>query len=144
MSKVRQAELSSKGGRDVMLLGVKAPAGIEKWLSINDHTFWPITYAELRDIGVDLPICEWLEFEIGSERDEGLVVATFLMVVREFCFFTASGPSRTVKAKRQTDSPPNVSKVDESIAVALRNGLKGISGQSWPATVVNFPQSVSA
>ena len=120
------------------------PAGIEKWLSINDHTFWPKTYAELRDMGLDLPICEWLEFEIGNEQEEGLVVATFLMVVREFSFFTASGLSRTVKAIKQTVSPPNVSKVNESIAVALRNGLKGISGQSWPVAVVNFPQSVSA
>jgi Ca-activated chloride channel family protein len=135
--------IRSRSTNDPGYVGL-TPAGIEKWLSVNDHTFWPKTYAELRDIGLDLPICEWLEFGIGSEREEGLVVATFLMVVQEFSFFTASGLSRTVKAIKHAVSPPNVSKVNESIAVALRNGLKGIAGQSWPVAVVNFPQSVSA
>jgi hypothetical protein len=85
------------GQQGIVYVGI-TPAGLERWLSLNHSSFWPSTYADLRDLGLGLSICEWLEFEIGPDRDEQLVVAAFLNSVRGFRFAVESTLIRSAQA----------------------------------------------
>lgn len=129
--------------KDTVYVGI-TPAGIDKWLALNHESFWPSTYAELRDLGLGLSVCEWLEFEIGNGRDEALVVSTFLAVMRELSLAKGNGLKGVVQTIRNAIHTPKAMAVDSTIAADIRNGLKGVTAQAWPSVVVDFPESVSA
>ena len=120
------------------------PAGVEKWLSINHESFWPKTYADLRDMGLGLAICEWLEFEIGDGHDETMVVAAFLNVLREFGFVTGSGSQKSAETSRKAVVNVGVSALQDGVSRAIRAGLKDVTAQTWPLAVVNFPEPAVA
>jgi hypothetical protein len=85
------------------------PTGVDKWLSINHESFWPKTYAGLRDMGLGLAVCEWLEFRIGAEHDEATVVAAFLNVLLALEFATGNGSQRGGDAIRLDSGSATVS-----------------------------------
>ena len=120
------------------------PAGVEKWLSINHESFWPKSYADLRDMGLGLAICEWLEFEIGEGHDEAMVVAIFLNVLRDFGFVTGNGSLRGGDAVRRDSSNATVRAGSNEISKLIRTGLKDVTAQAWPLAVVNFPEPAVA
>jgi Ca-activated chloride channel family protein len=120
------------------------PAGVEKWLSINQESFWPKTYADLRDLGLGLAICEWLEFEIGEGHDETMVVAAFLKVMREFGFVAGSGNQKSAETNRKAAGIGSVSTGHDEVSRAIRAGLKDVTAQTWPLAVVNFPEMATA
>lgn len=119
------------------------PAGLAKWLTINDTSFWPSTYAELRDIGLDLSICEWLEFQVGLGHKDANVVQAFLEAILELGFNTTGVISRTVSAMQKTVSLTIKALGTDELADDIRKGLRGTLAQSWPLAVIRFPECVS-
>lgn len=118
------------------------PAGVDRWLNLNDSSLWPTTYAELRDLGLELALCEWLEFEIGIGREEALVVNVFLTVMQGLGLANAGGlkgglqfVGKLIHATKQAES---------AIAAEIRSGLKDVGAQAWPNAVLVFPGEVSA
>ena len=132
----------SVGQQEAIYVGI-TPAGLKKWLSINHSSLWPSTYADLRDLGLGLSICEWLEFEIGRERDEQWVVATFLKSVREFRFTGDNPLARTAQAVKGAMSIVKVEKPETEMESEIRLAMIGVGPQSWPMAVVNFPEELS-
>jgi hypothetical protein len=117
------------------------PAGLEKWLGVNHSALWPSTYADLRDLGLGLSICEWLEFEVGRDRSEQLVVATFLNFVREFRFAADGTSTRTVPAVKGAMSIVKVEKPETELESEIRLAMVGVGQQTWPVAVINFPEA---
>ena len=120
------------------------PAGFAEWLRINHQSVWPKTYGELRDIGLGLAICEWLEFAVGADAVERIVVTTFTAVVQEFGFVKTGGLQATVQAGKSVGSADSAILVDADIAARIRSGLKDIQPGKWPNSVANFPESAMA
>lgn len=116
------------------------PAGLEKWLSVNHSSLWPSTYADLRDLGLGLSICEWLEFEIGRERNEQLVVAIFLNAAREFRFAGDNTLIRAAQAVKAAMSLVKAEKPQTELESEIRLAMVGVGPQTWPVAVVNFPE----
>ena len=116
------------------------PAGLEKWLSVNHVSLWPTTYADLRDLGLGLSICEWLEFEIGRDRDEQLVVTSFLNVVRTLPFAGEKAVARAAQVVKGVMSIVKTEKPETELESEIRLALVGVGPQSWPMAVVNFPE----
>ena len=129
----------SVGQQGASYVGI-TPAGLEKWLSVNHSSLWPSTYADLRDLGLGLSICEWLEFEIGRERSEQLVVATFLNAVREFRFAGDKASTRAAPAVKGAMSIVKVEKPETELESEIRLAMVGVGPQTWPVAVVNFPE----
>ncbi len=128
----------SVGMTDTFYVGI-TPAGLERWMSINHGAFWPTSYAELRDLGLGLAICEWLEFEIGASQDEGQVVSVFLTVIRGMGFARTRGLRKVAAAIQKAIHGPTASQAEGELADAIRQGLAGITAQGWPKLVLDFP-----
>jgi hypothetical protein len=118
------------------------PAGIDRWLTLNHPFLWPKGYAELRDLGLGLAICEWLEFEVGLHRPEALVVTAFLKVLHALGLATAYGLKGAVQSTRNAVLPPKPLLIEGDIAAALHAALKTATAQAWPKAVVDFPEGV--
>ncbi len=115
------------------------PAGLKRWMAINHESFWPTSYAELRDLGLGLAICEWLEFEIGVDKEEELLVSVFLAVIQDLGLASTKGLRKVAHAIQKVIHGPVASQVEGELADAIRQGLAGITAQGWPRTVVDFP-----
>lgn len=116
------------------------PAGLVKWLQLNDSSFWPSTYAALRDLGLCLSICEWLEFEVGQKLQEKAVVSAFLQVMQGMVFAV----DKSVLSGTQ-DSGGGLRLVKEQspaseLEVEIRQALANVGAQAWPIAIVNFPE----
>ena len=120
------------------------PAGLDRWLTINHPAIWPTTYAELQDLGLGLSICEWLEFEVGAERDEALVVSAFLGVIHEIGLASTVGLKGAVEAIKRAISSSKAAQMEGDIAADIRIGLNGGTAQSWPKLVIDFPEGSTA
>jgi Ca-activated chloride channel family protein len=120
------------------------PAGFAEWLRINHQSVWPTTYGELRDIGLGLAICEWLEFEVGADAVERIVVTTFTTVIKDFGFVKLGGLHSTIQAIKGIVLSDNAIPTYGDIAARIRSGLKEIQPGKWPNSVANFPESAMA
>ena len=116
------------------------PAGIEAWLAINDVKFWPEKYSELERMGLGPSIYEWLQFEIGQGMQEAVVVRVFLVVMREFNFAAFQGRRTISESIKAAVTTIKIGRINEAVADAIRNGLKGIDAQRWPERIVKFPE----
>ena len=139
----RASQGARRASSDIGYMGI-TPAGIDRWLSINHKSLWPTTFAELRDMGLGYAICEWLEFEIGQDRDESTVVATFLSVLQELGLASISGLKGAMQSIKSAVSHRKVAQMEGDIAVEIRRGLQGITSQVWPKSVVDFPAEAEA
>lgn len=116
-------------------------AGLDRWLAINHESLWPTTYAELRDLGLGLAVCEWLEFEIGRDRQECLVVSAFLAVIRELELASTNVLQKVAQSiQKAIHSPVAAKREGSGMADDIRRGLVGITAQAWPKAVVDFPE----
>jgi Ca-activated chloride channel family protein len=120
------------------------PAGLDRWLAINHPSLWPTSYSELRDLGLGLAICEWLEFEVGVERSESAVVAAFLTVIQEFGFSSSAGLKGAFVTLQRTLSSAKTAQMEGDIAADVRVGLDGTTAQVWAKSVIDFPESAPA
>lgn len=120
------------------------PAGLSRWLSINPEFFWPKTYAELSDLGLGLAVCEWLEFDVGMDRDERLAVVAFLTAIRELGLAGIQGIQPFAQSSKLTDNNSCDATELSSLVAVIRDGLRGVTAQAWPKVVVDFPQAQTA
>jgi Ca-activated chloride channel family protein len=120
------------------------PAGLDRWITLNIESLWPTTYAELRDLGLGLAICEWLEFEIGRDRDESQVVSAFLAVLREMGLASAKGLQKVAQTIHKAIHGSSAARMEGDVADDICRGLAGITTQAWPKAVVDFPEAETA
>ena len=120
------------------------PAGMEQWLRLNHPTIWPNTYAELRDLGLALSICEWLEFGIGIDIEETVLVSVFLSVVSELGLDSAVHLSKEMHIAKRTAAINKPDKAKDEVAERMRLALRGATAQQWPKSVVDFPELATA
>jgi Ca-activated chloride channel family protein len=117
------------------------PAGLDHWLAINDPSFWPKTYAGLRDLGLGQAVSEWLEFEIGLDLKEASVVEAFLCIVRELGLANTVGLKGAVNALKHAVVPRQQEKTEGDIAFEIRLALKDSKASAWPKNLVEFPEN---
>ncbi len=118
------------------------PAGITQWLATNHPSLWPTTFGQLRELGLGLAICEWLEFDLAHGRTEDEVVRAFLELVLEFDIDVRGGLRQVGRSLKAVISPQ--SKMQPQAAVselhsAIREGLKGLKAKDWPKRLLEFP-----
>ena len=118
------------------------PAGITQWLATNHPSLWPTTFGQLRELGLGLAICEWLEFDLAQGRTEEEVVRAFLELVLEFDIDVRGGLRQVGRSLKAVISPQ--SKMQPQAAVselhsAIREGLKGLKAKDWPKRLLEFP-----
>ena len=130
-------------GRTYGFYGI-TPAGVDHWLKTNHQQFWPSTYAELRDLGLALSICEWLEFEIGATMEEAIVVTAFLSVVSELGLASAARFVKEMDIAQRAGSATESDKTKDEVVGRVRLALKGATAQQWPKSVVDFPELATA
>ena len=115
------------------------PTEFSDWLNAHAQAKWPTTFDKLRDIGLGLAICEWLELEVGHGWEEAVVVRSFIAVVLGFKFSSGIGIRKAVQSIRgviQSEIQPTGA---PELTAAIRVGLQGLQASKWPAAVVNFP-----
>jgi Ca-activated chloride channel family protein len=120
------------------------PAEFSDWLVAHTASRWPRSYGELRNLGLGLALCEWLEFEIGLGEDEGAVVSAFIAVVQSFGLTTGRGIGRAILAIKGIIQPEKSTPSDLQLGTLVRAALQGLQAAKWPESVLNFPQAQDA
>jgi hypothetical protein len=118
------------------------PAGITQWLATNHPSLWPTTFGQLRELGLGLAICEWLEFDLAHGRTEEEVVRVFLELVLEFDIDIRGGLRQVGRSLKRvvTPQPKIQSQAPASeLHSAIREGLKGLKAKVWPKRLLEFP-----
>jgi Ca-activated chloride channel family protein len=115
------------------------PAEFSEWLNTHTPSKWPNTFEELRDIGLGLAICEWLELEAGIGQEEPSVVRAFIGVVLGFKYSSGIGIRKAVQSIKGVIQPEKQLAAETQLAVTIRLGLQGIQASRWPDAVANFP-----
>ncbi len=98
-------------------------------MAINHASFWPTGYAELGDLGLGLATCEWLEFEIGVDEEEKLLVSVFLAVIQDLGLDSTKGLRKVAHAIQKVIHGRVISQVKGELDDAIRQGLAGITAQ---------------
>lgn len=117
------------------------PAGMSQWLAINHPSLWPTTYGQLRELGLGLAICEWLEFGVGQDRAQEMVIRAFFDVLREFNLDARGGLRQAGRSLKNAIYPQPKVEVASDLHGAIRMGLKGVKAKDWPQGVLEFPAS---
>jgi Ca-activated chloride channel family protein len=120
------------------------PAEFSDWLLAHKPSQWPHFYAELRNIGLGLALCEWLELEIGAGKDEATVVGEFIAVVLGFGFTTGYGFGKALQVIKSAIRPEKQMPIDAELSATIGARLHGLQTAKWPDAVLNFPQALEA
>lgn len=119
------------------------PAGITQWLATNHPSLWPTTFGQLRELGLGLAICEWLEFDLAQGRTEEEVVRAFLALVLEFDIDVRGGLRQVGRSLKAVISPQpkmqSQATAESELHSAIREGLKGLKAKDWPKRLLEFP-----
>jgi Ca-activated chloride channel family protein len=124
------------------------PAGMVQWLRLNHESFWPDTYLGLRELGVGLTVCEWLEFEVGHGREEIEVVHAFLTVLQETklpAYPSVQGAIEVIKqvfTQQKAPKPKDGTFADICSEISL--AFANCTARRWPKAVVSFPEEARA
>ncbi|RFO94729.1 VWA domain-containing protein [Rhodoferax lacus] len=121
-----------------------SPAELSDWLQAHAQTQWPKTYAALRQLGLGLATCEWLELEIGNGQNEADVVVAFLAAVLACGLTAGQGIGRAVLAIKTAMRPAKQPVVDARLMALVRSRLQGLQALQWPEAVRNFPLMLEA
>jgi hypothetical protein len=119
-----------------------SPKDLSQWLSTNAQSAWPLTYDALRDLGLGLAICEWLELRIGAGHGEHDVVQAFLAVLMEFRFARSKGVRQTIKLIRDTVQLGRNLRFPPELAYEIRAGLLGVQATNWPDAIASSPSDL--
>lgn len=121
-----------------------APVEFADWLNTHAPSKWPVSFEGLRDIGLGLALCEWLELDVGQGWEEAAVVRAFIAVVLGYKFSSGIGIRKAVQSLRGVIQP-EIQPVGASELIAeMRVRLHGLQASKWPDSVVNFPQTEPA
>ena len=119
------------------------PAGITQWLATKHPSLWPTTFGQLRELGLGLAICEWLEFDLAQGRTEEEVVRAFLALVLEFDIDVRGGLRQVGRSLKRVVTPqPKIQSqapAASELHSAIREGLKGLKAKDWPKRLLEFP-----
>lgn len=116
-----------------------SPAEFSDWLNAHAASSWPKTFDALRNLGLGLSICEWLELEVGQGWEEAAVVRAFIAVVLSFNFSSNLGFRKAVQTIKGVIQHDKQSAVSPELTVAIRVGMQGMHASKWPEAIVNFP-----
>lgn len=130
--------------------GGATPMSLCSWLRSTSEINWPATYLELRELGVDRWVVEWLEIDIANKHatslTEPIIVRSFLHVMAqretlEMLTLTHDA-SLGVKGfvKKLTGLFAGVHGesgigVDAQLAQEIAAALHGMTAESWPDQV---------
>ncbi len=123
------------------------PAGMVEWLNLNAVSKWPATFVELRRIGLDVSVCEWLEFVVGEGREEREVVLAFLQAMLTFELNPTKGLknlAQSVSSALSSASKMRAELLDQAdalLAETIFRGLQGVKVREWPDAIVNFAEA---
>ena len=120
------------------------PVEFSEWLNAHAASQWPMSFNALRDLGLGLSICEWLELEAGLGRDESAVVRAFITAMLGFKFSSGIGIRKAVQTLKGAIQPEKQVVVDPELAALIRLGLQGVQAAKWPDALVNFPEILQA
>ena len=95
---------------------------------------WPLTFRSLQKIGVGLSITEWLEIEIGADRDASDVILALYAAILAQPALQGDGPLADSSAARK-----ELARADTNLVQAIARRLQGITAQAWPTYVADFP-----
>jgi Ca-activated chloride channel family protein len=115
------------------------PAGLREFLRINAKKDWPSSYEGLREVGLGHEVAEWLEFVVGVELGESLVVCTFLDVVCKFTFSEVHEPA-AIAGNTRADLPLQEAPAPNTLAQELARQLVCAQTRRWPERVVHFAE----
>jgi Ca-activated chloride channel family protein len=118
-----------------------SPAEFSDWLQAHSPSEWPKSYANLRNMGLGMALCEWLELEIGMGEDEAAVVRAFIAVVQSFGFTTGRGIGKAISAIKGIIQAEKPTLPDSQLGTLVRTVLNGLQASKWPESVLNFPQA---
>ena len=130
------------------------PLGLCEWLSVHPKDEWPTTYQALTEIGVGLPLVDWLEMVVAHPAgwSESMATAHLLDVmahpdthrllvqslgVRE----RLSGFRRRVQGRWSGRASGGESLMDETLIHAITSALEGVRADRWPEHL--FPLTVA-
>ena len=99
---------------------------------------WPTAFDGLRDIGLGLALCKWLELEVGQAWEEGALVRSLIAVVLGFKFSSGVGIRKAVQDIRGAIQPEIQPVGVPALTAAIRVGLQGLQSSKWPEAVVKF------
>jgi hypothetical protein len=112
-----------------------------QWLAINHPTLWPTTFGQLRELGLGLAICEWLEFGVGLGQKQEVVIRAFFDVLREFGLDARGGLRQAGRSLKNAIYPQPKVEAMSDLHGAIRLGLKDVKAKDWPQRVLEFPAS---
>ena len=141
----RSAQTGSKlmGKSDPFAYVGITPAGITQWLATNHPSLWPTTFGQLRELGLGLAICEWLEIDLAQGRTEEEVVRAFLELVLEFDIDVRGGLRQVGRSLKRVVTPqPKIQSQAPAVSelhAAILGGLKGLKAKEWPKRLLEFP-----
>jgi len=116
------------------------PAGLREFLRINAKEDWPESYAGLVDAGLGHEVAEWLEFVVGHELGETLVVSTFLDVVSELTFSEGQDASVAGEHVRPHPAMQEAATAPNTLAQLLAQALVDAQPRCWPERVIHFAE----
>ena len=120
------------------------PAEFSDWLNAHAASKWPMSFNALRDLGLGLCLCEWLELEVGQGKDEAAVVRAFIHVVLGFKFSSDTGIRKAVQTIRSAIQPDKQFVAPAELSALIRASLVGVQASKWPDALMNFPAGQTA
>lgn len=126
------------------------PMSLCSWLRSTDEINWPTTYLELRELGVDRWVVEWLEIDIANKHatsvTEPIIVRSFLHVMaqRETLEMLALTHDASLGVKGFVQKLTSLFAgvhgesgigVDAQLAQEIAAALNGMTAESWPDQV---------
>lgn len=134
-----QAGESSCGGENEKYQGL-TPAGLREFLRINATKDWPTSYEGLVEVGLGYQVVEWLEFVVGLELSESMVVNAFLAVVSKLNFSEAQCSPATDGYTTTDSLMQGATPVPNTLAEFLAQALGGVEARGWPQSVIDFAE----
>ncbi len=137
---VGSAEQTTQHGWNAHYEGL-TPAGFVEFLRITNEQRWPRTYHVLRKIGLGIDVVDWLEFVVGEDADEQVVVAEFVgwMRLNGGCLVSFAQTPNSVKAAHEETSSPGARQV---VNRRLGQALSAITPRRWPEVVLGSAHAI--
>lgn len=126
------------------------PLGLCKWLRLTPNKEWPSTFDELRLIGLETEVVDWLELILtphcASSLPEKTVIETFLYVMSQRGTYESLSrrigtvtniQNIALRLKCWVSSKSDIANalIDEHLAEVIMRMLKDMMADTWPALI---------
>ena len=103
-------------------------------------THWPKSYGWLVALGLGREVADWLEFVVGRDCNEAMVVKTFLDFVLQLTFAEAQDPLAAEPFAQADSSIQETTSESGDLAQVVAQALVGAQPCRWPDRAVNFAE----